>query len=365
MEAVLHIGTEKTGTTTIQASLHAGRDRLLGEGILYPRSVGSRHHRRLQLMAAGPDALGDPWLRMKGITDARALDRAVAGWHRDLERELADARRIGVRRVVLSSEHLQSRLGTDAQVERLRALLEGSGLGPLRIVVYLREQMATAVSLLSTRVLMGATLAEPPDPDAAGWGIVLDHRATLKRWGAVFGDDALVVRLFEPAALVGGDLLVDWSAAAGLPPPPDASSERRNDALSAPAIEVVRRLNRLRPAPTDESSDPVRAHAIAAAAAAFADGPGFVPRPELVRTYRERFAEGNAWVLRTRFPDRSTLFGDEFAGATAPGAAPLPEDVELERMAAEFLERAEQEVAAAARSARRRWPRSWYVARGR
>lgn len=365
MEAVLHIGTEKTGTTTIQASLHAGRERLRAEGILYPRSVGSRHHRRLQLMAAGPDALGDPWLRMKGITSARELDRAVAGWHRDLERELSDARRSGVRRVVLSSEHLQSRLGTDAQVGRLRGLLEGLGLGPVRIVVYLREQMATAVSLLSTRVLMGATFAEPPDPDAPGWGIVLDHRATLERWGAVFGDDALVVRLFEPASLLGGDLLVDWSAAAGLPPPPAASSERHNDALSALAIEVVRRMNRLRPAPTDESSDPVRAHAIAAAAAAFADRPGFVPRPELVRTYRRRFAEGNAWVLRTRFPERATLFGDEPSDRSVPGPAPIPEDAELDRMAVEFLARAEQQVAARRRAARPRWPRSWSVARRR
>ena len=360
MEAILHIGTEKTGSTTIQASLQRDRDRLAREGVLFPRSVGSRHHRRLQLMAAGADALGDPWLRMKGITTDRALEAALADWRRDLARELDDARRSGIARVVFSSEHLQSRLGSVEQVGRLRALLEVLGLGPVRVVVYLREQVAAAVSLLSTRVLMGDTLAEPPDPDTPLWGIVLDHRATLERWGSVFGEDALVVRRFEREAFVGGDLLLDWSEAAGLPGPTGPSPERRNESVSALAIELVRRINLQRPAPPDESADPVRASVVAAVTRATGGLPGFVPRPELAETYRRRFAEGNEWVRRTRFPELPALFG-----ATAPGGPARPsdrswDDAELDALASAILELAERAVPGepAPRRGRRRafWP---------
>ncbi len=44
---VLHIGLEKTGTTTIQNRLASNRERLLERGILYPRSAGRSNHLHL------------------------------------------------------------------------------------------------------------------------------------------------------------------------------------------------------------------------------------------------------------------------------------------------------------------------------
>ena len=40
MKAFLHIGTPKTGTTTLQQFLHTNREKLVQDGILYPEAFG-------------------------------------------------------------------------------------------------------------------------------------------------------------------------------------------------------------------------------------------------------------------------------------------------------------------------------------
>lgn len=49
---ILHIGAEKTGTTTIQEFLTLNRERLLAQGVHFPMSVGLKNHTRLAVCAA-------------------------------------------------------------------------------------------------------------------------------------------------------------------------------------------------------------------------------------------------------------------------------------------------------------------------
>ena len=43
-DLILHIGTTKTGSTSIQHVLAQNRDALLAQGVLYPRSPGDPQH---------------------------------------------------------------------------------------------------------------------------------------------------------------------------------------------------------------------------------------------------------------------------------------------------------------------------------
>lgn len=45
MKAILHIGTEKTGTTSFQSFMHRNRDAVLARGVLYPDRLGGDNHR--------------------------------------------------------------------------------------------------------------------------------------------------------------------------------------------------------------------------------------------------------------------------------------------------------------------------------
>ena len=47
MKAIIHIGTEKTGTTTIQEFLHLNRSKLANQGVAYLQSPGLRNNRKL------------------------------------------------------------------------------------------------------------------------------------------------------------------------------------------------------------------------------------------------------------------------------------------------------------------------------
>ena len=51
MKILLHIGSPKTGTTTLQRTLYASRDTLADRGILYPKSL--LHKYKQQELVAG------------------------------------------------------------------------------------------------------------------------------------------------------------------------------------------------------------------------------------------------------------------------------------------------------------------------
>ena len=51
MKLILHIGTAKTGTTTLQHWFASNRESLQVQGIYYPNSLGKVNHRKLSLFA--------------------------------------------------------------------------------------------------------------------------------------------------------------------------------------------------------------------------------------------------------------------------------------------------------------------------
>lgn len=59
MKCFVHIGTEKTGTSTIQEFLNLNRRSLAGLNVLYPKSAGIRNHVKLALAAYNDDRQDD------------------------------------------------------------------------------------------------------------------------------------------------------------------------------------------------------------------------------------------------------------------------------------------------------------------
>lgn len=115
---------------------------------------------------------------------------------------------------LISSEHFQWRLTTTQELARLRAILQPL-FTRIRIVIYLRDPLATAISCWSMRVKGGAPLHALSQPGHFGHHIC-DHRGILERWLAVFGREQICVRLFAREAFVAGDLIRDFCAATGI-----------------------------------------------------------------------------------------------------------------------------------------------------
>jgi hypothetical protein len=148
MDLLLHIGCEKTGTTSLQAWLDQHDQALAAHGIVYARSLGRPNNRRICYLGLEPGA-ADTGLEREGITTAEqhaAFQRIIA---RELAAEIGLARQAGCRLFVISNEHCHSRLKTPQAAARLRAALAAS-FAHCEIVCFLRPQVDLCLSLAST-----------------------------------------------------------------------------------------------------------------------------------------------------------------------------------------------------------------------
>jgi len=317
MEACLHIGTEKTGTTTIQQYLAGNRADFLKAGMLVPQSLGEPNHRLLAGIASDADYVDDLF-RQQGLLQEDVRDQAKKRWWIAFAQEVT---RSGAKRVIISSEHLQSRLRSDSELARLKQLL-GELFSTIRICLYIREPMTTAVSLFSTAVKCGASGGDLPGPENPYFNNVVHHARTLRRWSAVFGADAITVRLFSKDDFVNGDLIDDFTAACDLPIINVPKPKRENEALSALGIELLRRINKRIPVfGADGVENPQRGVMTRFFEQHFSQGPRYAPKPGVIKAYEAAFAESNEWVRKTFFPDRNQLF--------SPYRAPQPADGRL------------------------------------
>ena len=100
-QVILHIGTGKTGTTTIQHLLRLSRPALADVGVLYPITPGPVRHTKLGLSFRSDDDLATmpAWKRMRA-QDPERFRRRV---HRKLRKEIAEA---DLPRVLFSDEAL-------------------------------------------------------------------------------------------------------------------------------------------------------------------------------------------------------------------------------------------------------------------
>jgi hypothetical protein len=327
---LLHIGSEKTGTTSIQHWAAANRGPLAERGILHPAAPGERedgrprpNHVGLALAvserARRPDLLG-----MLGLADPAAAAAYAARMERRLAEEIAAA---GCGTLLLSNEHLSSRLRDEAEVAALRALVEraAGAVAEWRIVLYHRRQDEMIQSIHAMRVLYGAT--EPFRLAARADDARLDPRAILGHYAAVFGEGAVTVRVFDRARLVGGDSVADLLSLLGVDPREAgfAQPPRANVSLGGAALELLRLMNAHLPATRDGQPNPARA-ALVAALRRLPPEPraALAPRPAL-DAFLARYADVNAEIARRwlRRGDGALFEAVGEAEASLPVAGPL------------------------------------------
>ncbi|WP_085808858.1 hypothetical protein [Sphingomonas sp. TZW2008] len=298
MDIYLHIGLEKTGTTTIQQFLAANRAALRADGILFPLSPGEQNQTRLAAFALDPDS-SDSVLR-------RHEDDAADGDFRASFRAafVAEAQASGCRQMVLSNEHCSSRLRTVEEIARLKALLDAVGRVK-RVVVYLRRQDDFLISTYSTSIKTGAVtrFALPRQRKVERR---YDFAELLAGWAAVFGEAVIQPRLFAREELAGDDLLTDFCVAMDIATPGlAAGGRRRNVSLSAEGVEYLRLLNAAVARDRRNGRDQrVLVNRVQRAT----PGPGISLSAASRRAFLATVAESNDAVRRRFFPDRPYLF---------------------------------------------------------
>lgn len=330
MKLILHIGTEKTGTTSIQQALAVDRDRLAGQGILFPRLFGSSNHMELAVAAMTPSA--DDELQMIELgRQSETHEEYIQRLRAQLRSEIAQS---GVDQVLLSNEHCHSRLRDPAAIARILSLFDTQPQ-EVEIFVYLRRQDRLAVSLHSTRLKGGGNDAVFPRTDAGPLPYYFDFEKLLNNYAQVFGAQSLRVRLYERAHLLDGDVVHDFYQAAGLgiqsARPPAA-----NKSLSVTQSRFLELFNEIFPLIADGRLNTQRGPIYDAIRNA-GKGDSYRPARAAAQNFYDPFRVGNAAVRAAHFPDldRETLFDEDFSEyPEATTYAPMTEAEFMEFVAA-------------------------------
>ena len=230
---IIHVGTHKTGTTSIQAYLAANRDALAASGVLYPdatRFFGRNpevHHNLANALARGEDPFPKPLLRFREHLGARLADHdAVILSSEQFYRHLiprekpADAAELWARR--------------DAYLARMAAYFEP--LAPT-ISIYLRNPVALAESKFANSTVATAVVADfAAYVENSGWSYEYGrHVAAFRRHFATVEAHSFE-RATKPSLIAG------FFADHGLAPPPIVAERRMRVAPPNRALLWIQRL---------------------------------------------------------------------------------------------------------------------------
>lgn len=308
MKALIHIGMPKTGSSTIQAFLKINADALRAQSIRHdpvnPRFGSQYELAATGLLRAGGHMSDAVALRVLGLRDPDAQRAYVDAFEARLQQGL-NAWREAV--FLGSSEHIHAWLTKAEQISALDDMLRRY-FDSVQYLVYLRPQPEMVVSAYSERIRRGETLSFEDHfnqrPKA------LNYWKSLRLWARVVGDARITPRLLTPDALVGGDLLDDFCAQAGIDRTGLKTPPRMNTALSAEAIALRRRLNRLLPVRNRKGARAKPYHLALKLLERRLPQPG--TRLQLTEAQRKALlayhAEGNERLRARYFPGRATLF---------------------------------------------------------
>jgi hypothetical protein len=302
--AILHIGTEKTGTTTLQTFLAANRDGLLRHGFQYPSFCGELNHTGLAAYALD-DSADDPIRAPFGYAGAAGIGAFRAGIERAARSDLSSGRD-----AIFCSEHCHSRLRTRDEVARLHGFL-GEFFGDIRLCIYLRRQDRVALSLYTTLLKSGRVPAGLL-PEASAEDPYFNYDRSLSLWESVFGQENIVVRLFDRAELIGGSVVSDFLASWDIGEARDfVTVPDQNESLDPSAQAFLRYVNPHLTAPEGVAPERVRG-SLVTLLQRLHPGRGVRPRREDAQAFYARFRESNERVRLRYFPERARLFDDGF-----------------------------------------------------
>ncbi|MEZ0148373.1 MAG: hypothetical protein AB9Q19_03500 [Candidatus Reddybacter sp.] len=307
MKFYIHAGGEKTGTSFIQGFLYSNREKLRNYGFFVPTSMGPRNNRKLSIAAFNADRRDD-FTRRSNINTNDQLVELQKEIINDLAIELT---KICSDTIILSSEQIQSRLTTITEIQRLKDVLVSVGATEIFIILYLRDPAEIANSNYSTWIKSGATDKEPPGPDHNKFITLCHHHNTLDKFSSVFGDNAIIPRVYDLTAFINGSLIEDFLSIIECPfnnsfISPDPS----NEALTPFGLEILRRFNEQIPVFIDDKPNKLRGNINRFINANFVNkGEDRYQMPDsLFDDYDKAFIESNELVRARWFPERESLF---------------------------------------------------------
>lgn len=314
----IHIGTPKTGTTSLQNFLEDNQAELLKHGVYYPLNLG--HY-------APPK--GEPESVSSG-NFFPAYEHILL--HDNLTEktthDLRDAFSVADT-VLLSTEELWGKGVVPDFSVFYKNLKEGLPEAAIKVIVYLRPQIDWLESIYKQGIQTWKQADTLQDVyyDSDGYKSLLHYYDRLCEIGGEIGFENIIVRIYDKAEFQGGNIFADFLSIFNLTLTDSyRTSYASNPTLSDDFIECIRRINLTESISLEEFWNVLFFWATREGIAKLRSN-GCPPRlsvytAEQRHSFMERFKDENQ-KLAQRFLHRDTLFQQEFYGES--GAKPIEE----------------------------------------
>jgi len=241
---IIHIGTIKAGSTSIQKSLGRGRDTLLEHDIYFP-SIKPYNH----TFSFAPIFMDDPtkiYEFQKELLVHEDKSVKVENYRKAWLNEFKACKQ---RHFIISGEGFSQPPFREDEVKRLKEFVEHF-FGSFTIIIYVRhydswilsetqQVIKNGLRKRSARQITGYLLKCPPK---------VSYRQSLNKWINVFDRENIVVRPFDPKVFYNGSLLADFFHSVGLPaddlPIPEI---RTNESIGMYAVTFLQKYNQAYP----------------------------------------------------------------------------------------------------------------------
>lgn len=229
----LHIGTPKTGTTSIQQLLSENRKKLLDQGLLYPMCGTSKKY-------PGHFNLAAVLMKEKSNYFKNLYNHRAGNWEQ-LKEEINI---IKPKNIIISAENFFS-----LDFEDIGLVKKYLSAFKVKVLVYLRKQDNFFVSMYiqSTKgITLNYLSFEEYYKQKLKMGSIGDYYKLLEPWEKIFGRENLIVRVWEPKNFKNG-FTHDFLECLNLEL--DNSeldfSKKNNISPSIKVVKIIRLLNKI------------------------------------------------------------------------------------------------------------------------
>ncbi|EOI0600661.1 hypothetical protein ACMF93_001387 [Campylobacter jejuni] len=299
MTAYVHIGTMKTGTSSIQNFLYLNRSLLQKQNYYYPISIKNTG----RLNDHNPFAHKFNTLLNK-IDDLKILSREL----KYLSNEI---KMCSYNKIIISMENIQWLLNSQQKIKYFYDFLMCI-FDNIKIIIYLRDIAELFTSMCSQAIKDNTHLdyhfLYPYQNEKSK--ILSNYRQILQWWGGVFDKENLIVRLFDRNEFYQGDLLKDFVYNIGLQWDDKFQIPiKENETLDLIGFELLCRINRLNPFMyKSRYFDVVEYFDRNCTNGNQYPHLKFQPPKEIIQSYIDYFEESNEWVRKEFFPHKERLF---------------------------------------------------------
>ena len=308
MKLHIHIGSHKTGTTSIQQYLKRQRPDLIASNWIYPSSAcmnGNAHH---------------PLAYLLRLPDSKSKFSRLQELLGDIVNE---ANFHGVENIILSSEVFFS-LSTD-QIYQLKSLLVNH---EVIVYAYLRRQDEFFHSFYMQCIKQSAIRFSDTAAVCKGFNCPMeigDYASKLQLWSSVFGGDSVIARIYKKSLLSEG-IIRDFVITLGIETTSLIPSRRLNRSIETELIEYLR-INNSLSLPEETHSFILKSlNTLSAeheAQALFLNRPYL--SPDQAESMMNYYMQSNEILHEKYFPQLSELFDPCTLYDNLPGDWMLPE----------------------------------------